>query len=101
MKIIKVTRRAHLIKCDRQLNGQKEIGQKDKRRSTKHTYDTKDRVTRTPLKPGGELRCSGRARQNAVNKHRCQIKRTVLCNKLILCYCIISNPNSKITFFGS
>ena len=38
----------------------KEKGQKDKQRSTKHTYKTKDRVTRTPLKTGGELRCSGR-----------------------------------------
>ena len=27
----------------------KEKGQKDKQRSTKHTYKTKDRVTRTPL----------------------------------------------------
>jgi hypothetical protein len=27
---------------------------------TKHTYKTKDRVTRSPLKPGDELRCSGR-----------------------------------------
>ena len=26
----------------------------DKQRSTKHTQKTKDRVTRTPLKPGGE-----------------------------------------------
>jgi hypothetical protein len=26
--------------------------QKDKQRSTKHTYKTKDRVTRTPLKIG-------------------------------------------------
>ena len=34
--------------------------QKDKQRSTKHTYKTKYRVTRTPLKTGGELRCSGR-----------------------------------------
>jgi hypothetical protein len=34
--------------------------QKDKQRSTKHTYKTKDRVTRTPLKTGGELRCSRR-----------------------------------------
>jgi hypothetical protein len=32
----------------------------DKQRSTKHTYKTKDWVTRTPLKTGGELRCSGR-----------------------------------------
>ena len=38
----------------------KEKVQKDKQWSTKHTYKTKDRVTRTPLKPGGELRCSGR-----------------------------------------
>jgi hypothetical protein len=28
--------------------------------STKHTHQTKDRVTRTPLKTGVELRCSGR-----------------------------------------
>ena len=30
----------------------KEKVQKYKQRSTKHTYKTKDRVTRTPLKPG-------------------------------------------------
>jgi hypothetical protein len=39
---------------------------KDKKRSTKHTYKTKDRVTRPPppqkkiKQPGDELRCSGR-----------------------------------------
>ena len=38
----------------------KEKIQKDKQRSTKHTYKTKDRVTRTPLKTGDELRGSGR-----------------------------------------
>jgi hypothetical protein len=38
----------------------KEKVQKDKQRSTKHTYKTKDRVTRTPLKTWGELRYSGR-----------------------------------------
>jgi len=38
----------------------KEKGQKEKQRSTKHTHKTKDRVIRTPLKIGGELRCSGR-----------------------------------------
>ena len=37
----------------------KEKGQKDKQRSTNHTHKTKDRVTRTPLKTGDELRCSG------------------------------------------
>jgi hypothetical protein len=38
----------------------KEKAKKDKQRSGKHTYQTKDRVTRTPLKTAGELRCSGR-----------------------------------------
>jgi len=38
----------------------KEKGQKDKQRSTKHTHKTKDRLTGTPLKTGGELGCSGR-----------------------------------------
>jgi len=34
-------------------------GQKDKQRSTKHIHKTKDRITRTPLKTGGELMCPG------------------------------------------
>ena len=38
-----------ISKKDRQHNGQKK---KYKQRSTKHTYKTKDRVTRTPLKTG-------------------------------------------------
>ena len=38
----------------------KEKVQKDKQRTTKHTHKTKARVTGTPLKTGGELRCSGR-----------------------------------------
>jgi hypothetical protein len=37
---------------------QKEKVQKDKQRSTKHTYRTKDWVTRTPPKTGGGGRCS-------------------------------------------
>ena len=38
----------------------KEKVQKDKQRSTKHTHKTKDRVTRTTLKTGGDLGLSGR-----------------------------------------
>ena len=49
--------RIRISKENRQHNDQKK---KDKQRSTKHTHKTKDRVTRTPLKTGGELRCSGR-----------------------------------------
>jgi len=33
----------------------KRKGTKDKQRSTKHTYKTKDRITRTPLKTGGYI----------------------------------------------
>jgi hypothetical protein len=38
------------ISENRQYNGQKKRVQKDKQRSTKHSYKTKDRVTRTPQK---------------------------------------------------
>ena len=48
------------ISKNRQHNDQKEKEQKDKQRSTKHIHKTKDRVTRTPLKIGGELRSSER-----------------------------------------
>ena len=48
-----------------------EKGQKGKQRSTKQTHKTKDRIKRTPLKPGGERRYSGRvpvpAPKNAFN----------------------------------
>jgi hypothetical protein len=47
------------LKKNRKHNGQKKI-QKDKQRSTKNTHKTKDRVTRIPLKTGGQLRCSRR-----------------------------------------
>jgi hypothetical protein len=33
---------------------------KGNQRSTKHTHKTTDRVTRTPIKTGGELMCYGR-----------------------------------------
>ena len=48
--------RIRISKKNRQHNGQKEKVQMDKQRSTKHTYKTKDRVTRTSLTTGGKLR---------------------------------------------
>ena len=48
--------RIRISEKNRQHNDQKEKVQKNKQRSTKHTYKTKDRITRTPLKTGGELR---------------------------------------------
>jgi hypothetical protein len=51
--------RIHISKKNRQHKGQQK---KYKRTNNdqQNTYETKDRVTRTPLKTGGELRCSGR-----------------------------------------
>jgi hypothetical protein len=48
------------IKEEQTTQWPKEKAQKDKQRYTKHTHKTKDQITRTPLKTGGELRCSGR-----------------------------------------
>jgi hypothetical protein len=48
----KVVIRIRISKKNRQHNGQKKKIQKAKQRSTKHTYKTKDRVTRTPQKMG-------------------------------------------------
>jgi len=57
---IKGAIRIRISKKNRQHNRHKKKVQKDKHRSTKHTHKTKDRVKRTPLNNGGELRCSGR-----------------------------------------
>jgi hypothetical protein len=52
----------------------KEKVQKDKQRSTKHTHKTKDRVTRTPLKTGGEVRWSGRVSSSCSTSGTCRYK---------------------------
>jgi len=44
---------------NKQHNGQKEKDKRNKQRSQNTTQKTKDRVTRTPLKPEGEIKCSG------------------------------------------
>jgi hypothetical protein len=51
----------------------KEKVQKDKQRSTKHTYKTKDRVTRTTLKTGGELWSSGRVSSSCSTSDTCRV----------------------------
>jgi hypothetical protein len=43
-----------------QHNGQKKKYKRTNNDLKKHTHGTKDRITRTPLKTGDELRCSGR-----------------------------------------
>ena len=51
----------------------KEKVQKDKQRSTKHTHKTKDRVTQTPLKTGGELRCSRMVSSSCSTSETCRV----------------------------
>ena len=51
----------------------KEKVKNDKQRSTIHTYKTKDRVTRTQLKSGGELRCSGRINSSCSTSYTCRV----------------------------
>ena len=53
----KVVIRICKSKQDRNHNSQRK---KNKKRSTIHTHKTKVRVTWTPLKTGGQLRCTGR-----------------------------------------
>ena len=48
------------IEEEQTIHWHKEKVKKDKQRTTKHTHKTKTRVTRTSLKTGGEIRCSGR-----------------------------------------
>jgi hypothetical protein len=59
-RVWRYQRRNHnsYIEEEQTIQWPKEKVQKDKQRSTKHTYKTKDRVTWTPLKTEGELRCS-------------------------------------------
>jgi hypothetical protein len=57
--------------------------EKDKQRSTKHTHKTNDRVTRTPLKTGGELRCSGRVSSSFSTSGTCRVN-------------LVTNPATKV-----
>ena len=57
--------------------------QKDKQRSTKHTFKTQDRGTRTPLKTGGELRCSGRISSSCSISGTCRVN---LVTNLVISY---------------
>ena len=64
------TIRIRISKKNRQNNDQKK---KDKQQSTKHTYKTKDLVTRTPLETGAELRCSGRVSSSCSTVVWCEV----------------------------
>ena len=52
MKIPKGGNQNPYIEEEQTTQEPKDKAQRDKQRSTRHTYTTKDRVTWTPLKPG-------------------------------------------------
>ena len=84
------------ISKNRQYSGQKKKKVlRNKRRSTKHRHITKDCVTRTPIKTGGELRCSGRVGSSCSTS---SIRRVIL-SKYHYVGCIIrvitKLPNSE------
>jgi hypothetical protein len=49
------------------------VSSKNRKLSTKHTYKTKDRVTQTQLKPGGECGCSGKVSSSCSTSDRVKI----------------------------
>ena len=54
---------------------------KDKQRSTKHYTETKEWATQTPMKTGGELRCSGRVSSSCSTCGTCHV--TLVTNPVI------------------
>ena len=73
MKIPKGGNQNLYIEEEQTTHWPKERVQKDKQRYTKHTHKTKDRVTRAPLKTGGELMCSGRISSSCSTNGSCRV----------------------------
>ena len=69
--------------------------QNDKQRSIKHTHKPKDRLTRIPLRPGGELRCSGRVAVPAM------LKEEKLCSNIHIPQCNVEPVNLTHMFIPS
>jgi hypothetical protein len=74
----------------------KEKVENDNQRSTKHTYKTKGRVTRAPLKTGGELRCSGRVTVPARRTRYGNVKNTL---SYTLCYIVTCSHDDRMLCF--
>ena len=78
MKIPKGGNQNPYIEEEQTTQWSKEKVQKDKQRSTKHTYKSKDRVTRTPLTTEDEHRCSGRVNSSCSTSDTRRIKCSFL-----------------------
>jgi hypothetical protein len=89
----------------------KEKVQKDKKRSTKHTYKINDRVTRTPLRTGDELRCSRLVSNSCSTSHTRRAILVILpllfvfcanwCQThMLLCLCLSSFCVPYVTSFS-
>jgi hypothetical protein len=66
----------------------------NKQRSTKHTYKSNDRAPRTPPKPGGELRYSGRVSSSCSTSGTRQVN--LVANPVIL----INTNTLRSTYHG-
>ena len=70
----------------------KEKVQKNKQRSTKHTYKPKERVTRAQLKTGGELKCYGRVSSSCSTSDTRRVNlvtNPVIMHRITLCSALI------------
>ena len=96
------TKEAIRIVCRRRTDNTmaKRKVQKDKQRSAKYTYKTKDRVTRT----GDELRSSGRVSSSCSTsdtRHVNLVTNPVICHECdhpLQCQLHIHYPSTQVTF---
>ena len=70
-------------KKDRQHNGQKKRNRRTNNDLQNTTHKTKDRVTRTPLSTGCEIRCSGRVSSSCSSS---DTRRVTLVTNLVISY---------------
>ena len=81
-KSLKISNQNPYFEEEQTIQWPKEKVQEDRQQSTKHTHKTKDRVTRTPLKTEGELRCSRRVNSSCSTSGIC---RVILVTNLVIC----------------
>ena len=81
-------------KKNRQHNGQMKKYKKNKQRSITHTHKTKDRVPRTLLNTGGELRYSGRVGSSCTTSGTSRVN---LVTKIMLFF---NNVNLNVSITG-
>ena len=92
--------RIRILKKNRHHNGQKKKYKRtnnDLQNIYIYIYITKDRVTRTPLKTGSELRCSGRVSSSCSSGVSCcYLSRQTRWSRSVISYCLCGSTNSSL-----